>query len=122
MTTQVDTKPMTKPAIQDWPLAKPNTWIGRITQARKHGGFTDEDFILARSWRTCAVGERTTEHQIPLGNSFDTPVDGILYDLGLEFADCVGREQIDEAERVLFAIGDRVEELTKPQDKSEARR
>lgn len=104
------------------------TWRERIAAARQRGKFTTADVHLACGcgWRTCAVGEQAAPYPelwrtLAPFSAFETesisvliPIDPVLIWLGGNsrgFGKAVRTDDIDEAERLLDAIEDRVLEL-----------
>jgi len=71
-------------------------WRNRLEKARKRGGFTTHESIMAGSWRVCAVGEaHGLNPHIVKYNEILAPVDELLDILGGDFAGLVSDSHLD---------------------------
>lgn len=86
------------------------TWHERIRAARERGDlFTPEDYRAASDWPTCACGEQ--DPRVPRFPCPPCPEDRELYELGCEFKDAVGADDVDKAKRLLARIEARAAEV-----------
>lgn len=82
-------------------------WSERITAAEKRGKFTDREIDIARSWTTCAVGEKRnySEAIMKLDNdAFDKFMETQECKLGLSFSWAVDAHDFTNAERLYEEI------------------
>ena len=89
-------------------------WAQRLTEAKATGQFTIDDKVQVRQWNTCAVGENYTKHPALAHDKFPyQPIDIVLDQLGVDFADFIRADNIEGAYALYARIQDRITDLTK---------
>ena len=75
------------------------TWNDRFTRAEKTGEFTKKDLRTARSWGSCALGDRLGIGEYGVIEDYEDTITKEAYDKGCEFTEHVKHNRIAEAKK-----------------------
>jgi len=85
----------------------PMPWDKRLERARSRGYFSQQEVTIARSWNSCAIGERRAQYQWPIETFFREKADKrdlAHTDLGIAFFRAIQTNDVEKAITVYSII------------------